>query len=529
MNDVTPQSSDGAPASGPVAGPEGTTCPAALVELGIADLVLLGAQSSGLFAHGFFSKTFRQEDAPFSDEQWEVLDNPAYQFVNMQSFRDSGKTTKLRTYMAKRVAYGISKTILYLGATEDKANRSIQWLRNAVENNKLFSQTFGLRKGVKWQEHEAQIFRETENETAWIIGLGITSQDIRGLNFDDYRPDLIVLDDCITDENAASAEQRKKLNELIYGAVIPGLAPRTEAPLAKVVMLQTPLNAEDASSLAERDPMWKTFKYSCWTPETQDEEIEQQVSSWPARHTSEDLRGKKRSAIAQHRYSVFAREYECRIISAEKAAFPADWLQYFHGPAPRGPTYVFIDPVPPPSEAQIAKNMLGKDYECVGAIRRAGGSYYVLDYRTNRGHEPNWTVAVAFEMAEQYGATGIVAEAQAYQRALLYILRSEMQRKHRYWACIPFETKNKSKYLRITSALSGPMQNKKVLCREHHYELISQVTSYPGVSNDDIIDMLAMGVQFMSRPAQESPETGTIDLGDEDYEELSSALLERSP
>jgi phage terminase large subunit-like protein len=504
---------------------------ALLHEVSLEEVVRLGGRHTAMFAHSFFPKTFRQEDPPFDDEIWAVLDDPRYRFVNIQSFRDSGKTTKLRTFIAKRVAYGVSKTILYLGASESKALRSVNWLRMAVQNNALFATTFGLRPGLKWQEHEAQIFRETENETAWIVGLGITSQDIRGLNFDDYRPDLIVLDDCITDENASSVDQREKITDLIYGAIVPGLAPRSEAPLAKIVMLQTPLNADDASGRAARSSQWKTISIGCWTPETADLPTEQQQSAWPARHTSEELRESKRQAIRDNRYSVWSREYQVKIIASEKCSFKIEWLRYFSGAAPAGPTYVVIDPVPPPSDVQIAKNLLTKDFEAIGAIRRVGGKYYFLEHRTNRGHEPNWTVATAFELAEKYSATGIIAEATAYQRALLYILRNEMQRKQRYWALIPFDNRNKSKYLRITGVLSGPLSNGAVYARDHMTDLREQLEQYPGVKNDDIIDMYSMGLEFLSRPAQEvgAQQSDVYDLEPENYEEIQERFLQRSP
>ena len=52
-------------------------------------------------------------------------------------------------------------------------------------------------------------------------------------------------DDVIDEENSATPEGRAKLEDLLYGAVKGSLAPATEFPDAKLVMLQTPLNKEE--------------------------------------------------------------------------------------------------------------------------------------------------------------------------------------------------------------------------------------------------------------------------------------------
>ncbi len=173
---------------------------------------------------------------------WNALEDPRYRYVAMECFRDSAKTTILRTYAAKRIAYGMSKTILYISGNEGHAVRSVQWLRAQVEKNHLFASTFGLERGRKWQENEAEIFRATENDTAWIFGAGITSASLRGINFDDYRPDLIILDDAINDENAGTEEQREKIFTLIATAIKRSLAPASEEPNAKLVFLNTPIH-----------------------------------------------------------------------------------------------------------------------------------------------------------------------------------------------------------------------------------------------------------------------------------------------
>lgn len=486
-------------------------------QLTAEELVHLGAVDSNFFAHTFFPKTFRQPSAPFHPEMWEALEDPRYRYVAMKCFRDSAKTTILRTYTAKRIAYGLSKTVLYISGNEGHAVRSVQWLRMQVEKNRLFASTFGLKKGRKWQENEAEIYRATEDNTAWVFGAGITSASLRGINFDDYRPDLIILDDVVNDENAITDEQREKVFDLISSAIKRSLAPATEEPNAKLVFLNTPIHRDDALARVEKDSEWHTLTFSCWTPETEDSPLEFQDSSWEARYPTPVRRAEKQGSIEANTYSQFARELECKLVTTENTAFRSEWIQYFDdNELPPGVNIVVIDPSPPPSPRQLSKQLVGKDWEAIGVIRRARGAYYVLEYHRNRGHEPNWTVAMATELARKHRAARIVVEAVAYQRVLEYLLRQEMTRKGQYYAIVPVTDKRK-KYNRIVSTLAGPLSQGKLFIRHNMSDLKAELVMYPNVTHDDLTDMVAMGVLDLSN--------GLIDLDENDYMEIDESHI----
>src|SRR5258707_1668749 len=133
----------------------------------------------------------------------------------------------------------------------------------------LFSQAFDL-SFEKETETELRIKHGVTGQNIWVLGVGITGDSIRGINFDDYRPDLIILDDIVTDENAAEAEQSEKIANLVLGAILNSLAQASESPNAKVALLQPPLHNDDVSARAARSPDWKTATFVAWpkVPET---------------------------------------------------------------------------------------------------------------------------------------------------------------------------------------------------------------------------------------------------------------------
>lgn len=474
----------------------------------IKELVQLCAVDDRLFAKTFFPQAARQPSPPMHGAVDEKLNDPRARLLNLLLPRDFAKTTKLRIFTAKRVAYGLSRTILYVGASEGHATRSIQWIRSRIEAKRgadgvaapeLFAQVFGLRPGKKWTDTELEIFHGTDQRPIWILGAGITG-NIRGINFDDYRPDLIVLDDILTDENGASKEQRDKIADLVMGALRNSLAPSTENPNAKLAMLNTPQSADDVSSRAEKDREWITVRYSCWTKETEDLPVEQQVSAWPERHPTETLRGEKRAAVAANRLSVFVREKEVRIVSRENCMFRGEWLQYYSDEPKSGITVLAIDPVPPPSPAQEKKkDVLSTDFEAQSVWRRYGDKFYLLEYALMRGHQPGWTLAKFFELATRWRVNQVSVEGAAYQKVLKWILEQEMTRRQQWFTVNTFDDL-RSKPVRINSILAGPSSNGRICVRPEHGEFVSQFSEYPNTEHEDLLDSSAIAVAALSKP-----------------------------
>jgi predicted phage terminase large subunit-like protein len=474
----------------------------AVNQLSLTEAVSLGAINSEIYARTFFPKTFRQATPAFQKEVWNDLDNPTVRFLNEQMFRGSAKTTLARVFSSKRIAYGVSKTILYIGASESAAVRSGTWLRNNIERNKLWTSTFGLSKGRKWTDSEFEIDHATLGQTIWVMCVGVQG-NLRGINFDDYRPDLIVCDDILDDENCASFEQREKITNIVHGAVKRSLAPVVDEPNAKMIMLVTPQHKEDVSHRAKADPQWKTIEVPCWTKETLGLPVEQQISAWEERIPTKDLRADKKSAMVTNTLSIFTREMEVRLVSRESSSFHIEWLSdNYYDPATIQGTHniLSIDPVPPPSDAAVAKGNVGKDWEVHHVWGRRGDDYYLLDSARSRGHDPSWSLASAFALAMRWRVAEIVVESVAYQRVLKWLLEEEMKRRKTWFTVIPYVDK-RAKFTRITSAFGGLASAGHVHIRRGvDTEFASQFESYPNTDHDDELDAAAIALSRLSNP-----------------------------
>ena len=171
-----------------------------------------------------------------------------------------------------------------------------------------------------------------------------------------------------------------------------------------------------------------------------------------------------------------------------------------------------IDPVPPPSEIQIAKGLRGKDFEAFAVVGRYKGDCYLLEYSLNRGHDPTWTIAEFFRLAMKYRPRRIIVESIAYQRTLAWILRQAMNHQKRYFVIKETDDKRK-KYDKIVDGLNGTASMGHLFVRRDQHEFIAQFRAYPDVANDDLIETVAACVSDLSGAGVYD------DMGDE-YEEI---------
>lgn len=460
---------------------------AAQDELSIAEAVKLGAADTSFYGHFFFPKAFRQKSPPFHREIDGVLENPKNRYVGIMVFRGGSKTTKLRIFTSKRIAYGISHTVLYVSASQDHAIRSVTWLRKQVEFNKVWRQTFSLEKGDKWTDSEIEIRHGVDEYPIRVIGVGITGQT-RGINIDDYRPDLIVVDDPCDEENTATPEQREKTANLFFGALAKSLAPTSECPDAKMVLLQTVLNQEDLISSCVRDPQWATAVFGCFDDRGQ--------SRWPERWSTKELLAEKDAHIARNQLSLWMREMECKIVSPELSLWRQEWLGYWDVLPEGMPTYIGIDPTPPPKETEAAKN-LKLDDAAIVAIGLHGGKVYLLEYYMTKSPNPEEFIAKIFEFVIRYRPLKVGFESLLFARTTKFYIEKEMSRRGHFFVITPVEDRRK-KSVRIAQAVSGRASARNLVVHRSHREFIEQFTAYPNVNHDDILDGFAIALELVN-------------------------------
>lgn len=442
------------------------------------ELIKLCAVDSILYSRVFFPGTARQVSPGFHKEIWALLDAPEDQYVGIEVFRGGAKTSLIRLNISKRVAYGVSRTILVVSASQSHAIRTVRWIKKQVEVNSSWAQTFQLTKGSKWADDEAEVKNNLTGTSTFILAVGITGQ-IRGVNLDDYRPDFIIADDPCDEENSGTKEQRTKTAELFFGALAPGLAPRSESPFSKMVLLQTSLSREDLINSAHADPQWKTFKFSVFSIGPSGERI----SSWPSRWPLEELEEMKESYTRRGQLYLWLREYECTVTSPEEAPLKVEALRYFDSDPAAMVVYIGIDPA-----REKSKN---PHKSCMSVIGKYKGDVYLLDYFVQVRANPDelWNAFYAAAMRWRPFKVGI--ETVAYQQALAWYFRKKMVEVGVFWTIHELEDR-RSKANRIVQELAGLASEGHLYVRPSQEEWIQAYRNWRIGEDNDLLDSTAL-------------------------------------
>ena len=460
-------------------------------------VVEAGAADPLFYCHYFFPRAYRQEDPPFARQVWWELLNPEHPFVNVEMARGFTKTTTLRSFTSYRISYGMSRVILYIGKNDDAARRSVEWVRKAIKFNTRWQKVFGVARGERFNQNVLEIEHQVSNETIYVTAAGITGS-LRGINFDDYRPDLIILDDIVDKEMVHTPAAAKKISDLVFSDVMYSLESQTDNPNAKLVSLGTPLDQEDPASKMAKDPEFHTIRIPCWTDGTMGLDIDRQESAWPSRFPTEELRKRKRNAIRTNRLYLFLQEMELRLTSPETQSFRDEWYRTWDilPPLAEMRRVMIIDPVPPPSPKQIAEGMAKKDYEALTVIGAHSTGFYELETLYNRGHEPDWTIWAFFTLAARWKPRVARVEAIAYQRTLEWILRRAM-RERRQWVAVDTFADRRAKHDVIVDGLNGPASDGRVFFNPLNDMAKEQFLHHPDTSHDDVIEVIARGVEYL--------------------------------
>lgn len=478
--------------------------PPDVTDLTADDIAAMGSSDGEFYCHHFFPKAFRQESPEFhfgEHGMWGLLDNPANRQVALESFRGSAKTTLARTYLTKRISYALSNTVMVVGESQDQAKRTTRWVRRQVMYNRKWTSFFGIEKGEKWTDEWCEIVLtkvlddQGNPHIITLLAVGMTGQ-LRGINIDDWRPDFILADDPCDEENTGTETQLKKMEKLFFGSLLKTMAPRSEAPLATMALLQTPLAPGDLISIAKKDPTWAFFHYGCFDKDGK--------SAWEARFPSRELQKDKQDHINRNQIVLWLREMECVITSELTASFRGEWLMGYEliTLPSRIACWMGIDPVPPPSDAQLERKLQGKDFEALSIVGFIAPNFYLLDYMYNRGHEPDWTVQAFWTLVDRWHPQKVRVEGVAYQRTLKWILDQSMRQRKRYVQVDIAPDDKRKKVYRVQGSLNGIAASKRFyIDKERHSEFITQFITFPDCENDDIIESVAIA----AAAAQEDP------------------------
>ncbi len=323
---------------------------------------------------------------------------------------------------------------VYISESGTHAQTQLANIRHELETNSLLRQAYGdvvptRADSEKWTSDQLQL-----RNGAVLVARGRGSQ-VRGINYRGRRPNKILLDDVEDQESVSTPEQRKKVIDWFYGAVMPAgnemsgakeLEDRQE-PL-QITILGTLLGPETLLTTVAQDPTFNTVRFGA-TLTADHSNLKEEDMLWFYKLNVQDYLKKRRQYLLVGQLSSFALEYDSTVRADENAKFAKENVRSYMV-VPRSDLIQVAMALDPAISDQP-----GRDHTAliVAGRRASDGMIFILDEWGGLGKTPREKIDAFFEYSLRWGVTKHGIESVAYQRALIFLMQEEMARRQRFF------------------------------------------------------------------------------------------------
>jgi predicted phage terminase large subunit-like protein len=374
--------------------------------------------------------------------------------------------------------YAHYQEILIVSATSEFANYRLRLIKNEMVNNDMIVNDFGIGTSDIWRENEIVL-----NNGVRIVARG------RGAQVTGMRPDLIIVDDIETEEQAKSEVERASLNEWFYKTLMNRPAP--EGRIFMIGSISSRLAFLTSFVTEEARSVWNTRIYK----------TNQCNSIWQAKWSDDELR-KKKVELAPYA-GIYEALYEADVSQIAKYTFKKDWLR-FYDTLPEGLTkYTVVDPA--------VGEGVHNDYTAIVTVGVDQiGNTYILDVIKKRFNvEALDLFSALFMVYDVYRPVKIGIESIGFQKFIKVFFEQECRKRGKYPDIVEIKHESmKTKQARISS-LAAMFQAGTIRLRRDMYDLLSEYEAYPEVEHDDVLDALSM-VKDLAVPMAHSANRGRV-------------------
>lgn len=213
--------------------------------------------------------------------------------------------------------------LVIVSETEEQASLFLKNMTNELENNQALREAFDIR-GFEVANSTEVICKMGEKHKFRIIAKG-SNQRLRGMNWNNIRPDLIIGDDLENDEIVMNADRRFKFKQWFLNALLPAMSSsghirvvgtilHMDSLLENFMPIRDPIHPEypvistDIADYTENPHvMWKSVRYRAAARDF--EANENAAILWPEQFSRERLIQIKQEYVQLGMPDGFAQEY----------------------------------------------------------------------------------------------------------------------------------------------------------------------------------------------------------------------------
>jgi hypothetical protein len=159
--------------------------------------------------------------APFSILHQQIFDliNSGYKKIAIAAPRGIGKTSIARTVAMRSILFRLQKFIVYISNSATSAEMQTENIKRDLISNQQIRKLFGNVKDVINKDTGID---ESFSKASWtafgdtfILPRG-SGQQVRGLNWANHRPELVIIDDLENKDEIRNEDNRKKLKDWFW-------------------------------------------------------------------------------------------------------------------------------------------------------------------------------------------------------------------------------------------------------------------------------------------------------------------------
>ena len=401
--------------------------------------------------------------------------------------RSHSKTTLLSFGLAiYYIVFLEFKYIMIVSESYDKAESFVTRIRDELEYNKMLSDDFSGGKGFKTTDWaKGEIVTKTRIKVQ-ALGYG---QSGRGHVFEDTRPDLYIMDDLLTTENAGDVKLRRKFSSDIYPAIARANPKHRRMYVGTIIM--------DGDLLAQTlvDERWCAARYEATIEDDDGEEVMIAPMLYPREQYLED----KKAARKNGEVSIFMAEYHSNptIFDGENTFHPEMFQGYVKKPEGFYFYYILYDPAMPPS-GRTRIQAVDKSAILVIATD-SDKNWWIEEIHANRA-TPIDNYELIFRLNKKYPIRKVFMETIAAQRSMYLNIISLMKERKIKMPLEEVPSHKGSKEARIEQ-LQPLYATNSIFHKENQCdELEKELLLFGNTPHDDISDALSFGINRLKYP-----------------------------
>lgn len=371
-------------------------------------------------------------------------------------FRGGAKSTIAEEGILLGAAFREYRNFIIVGDTAQRAGERLGAIKYEVETNELLLQLFGDLKGETWTDDEIVLSNGTR-----LLSMG-RGQSIRGIKFNDMRPDGWFCDDLENEESVRTPDAREKTRKWFMKELMPACDPNHHGRMAA-----TPLDPESLPMILARPGSgFRLRTYPIEYRGTEKEGLRQ--PTWPDRFPLPEIDAIQARYASLGMMREYNMEYMVKAETVAEKSFKSDMFRIEPTLRTWQAVYTMTDP---------ARTIGAKSATTGGCAWSWIGNRLVVWEGWAKKLLPDEIVQAQFDMHERYHPTLMGIEEDGLNEFLLQPLRHEQSRRHVMLPLKPMKApKGKLDFIR---ALQPFFNAREVIFAADCPDLRSQLLAFP--------------------------------------------------